>query len=1023
MLCGAIIGGIEGKGKGKDRDNETKEAAVQCLWSLLRERTADEAPQSQLQGRVQSRFADFQAHSQTPKLIPVVGETLNSLLTTAGSRHKPLQLSSLRLLHLLVAMYAPDYLIPSILPGTTSSMSKIALGISDTKGWANGDIVAGALKVIEATVVRSIGDEICIREGAVRKVLNLEDIVEFANESNVPQSSESRPYATARTASWLRGTSSQLHIAINTLTPLVSHPTPVALLALAKFSATLLATTSLTLPQTQPLLLSFLLSLSSSDYSSVSNDARARLRQLLSSASDTCHHLLQTIMTITRDNLAALPRIIPSQADAKIEHKANQVEAVCRLAINQETDEPSKDTSLSTISGGIAKLLGPSGGIEKWGWSLLSVLEFKNPPTTITREPATQLMLENNPEAPDWVPFPEVTLKHVDSRNTYTALARMFNSLGRAGGDSCLFAVEWFVNVGRSGQGTRAVAALWCASRLLEGIANFSLSSVETIDIVYGRRNKRVEKFARGLAKDVAEMWDDLTAEQLTDLAEGKHGEDDDRLPTEHRTGTVSIRATMDIAHPKTFDRRGPVLQPLLHRAFSLHLLSITAGILQARFTPLFIYILYPVLHSLISPFAHLSSTALAALAFITNSTAYASPANLLLSNFDYALDAVSRRLTRRWLDVDATKVLVVLVRLVGSDIVQKAGDVVEECFDRLDEFHGYEVIVDGLVEVLGEVIKVIEADEKAERDPGNASAASSCSDSDVQFDRFFEWFAHRHEKSDQEDDTDFGPAPRQAWGKEKVPEDKEAPADTSDLDAEPPSTPTQVLTKQIVSRSLYFLTHGSPVIRARILTLLSSSVPVLPESALLPSIHHAWPFILNRLADSEPFVVSASAALVESLATHVGSFMFRRIWDDVWPRFRIMLAKLDAADSTNALARRGYGAVGTESAYTHSHRLYRSLLKTMTAAAKGVQAQDSSIWQVIVAFRHFLHDQAHEELQACARALFITIGRNNEDAVWLALCSTSGSTGSVMDFLKKPQWNINENVGLILSELNVHSK
>jgi hypothetical protein len=98
-----------------------------------------------------------------------------------------------------------------------------------------------------------------------------------------------------------------------------------------------------------------------------------------------------------------------------------------------------------------------------------------------------------------------------------------------------------------------------------------------------------------------------------------------------------------------------------------------------------------------------------------------------------------------------------------------------------------------------------------------------------------------------------------------------------------------------------------------------------------------------------------------------------------------------------------------------------------MTAASKGVQAQDSSVWQVIVLFRRFLHDQAHEELQSCARALFIAIGRNNEDAVWLALCSTSGSTsgstGSVMDFLKKSQWDIDKNVGLILSELNVQYK
>jgi len=165
---------------------------------------------------------------------------------------------------------------------------------------------------------------------------------------------------------------------------------------------------------------------------------------------------------------------------------------------------------------------------------------------------------------------------------------------------------------------------------------------------------------------------------------------------------------------------------------------------------------------------------------------------------------------------------------------------------------------------------------------------------------------------------------------------------------------------------------------------------------------------------------VSAAAALIESLATHVGSFMSRRIWDDIWPRFRAMLERLDTADATSALSRRGHGAVGTESAYTHSHRLYRSLLKTMIAAAKGVQIQDASIWQVLVGFRRFLHSQAHEELQAFARELYIAIGRNNDDAVWLALSSTSGQTGPKMAFMTESKWDIDANVTIILRELMV---
>ena len=153
------------------------------------------------------RFSELLAHSHTTKLVPVVGEILNALLATATSRHRPLQHNSLQLLHLLTAWYAPDYLVPSILPGLVSGMTKIALGIAGGKGWANGEIVAEALKVMEVAIVRSTGDDVCIQEGAVRSIVNLEDLVGLVGELDPnPKSSEIPPYATARTESWLRGT-------------------------------------------------------------------------------------------------------------------------------------------------------------------------------------------------------------------------------------------------------------------------------------------------------------------------------------------------------------------------------------------------------------------------------------------------------------------------------------------------------------------------------------------------------------------------------------------------------------------------------------------------------------------------------------------------------------------------------------------------------------------------------------------------------------------------------------------------
>jgi hypothetical protein len=379
-------------------------------------------------------------------------------------------------------------------------------------------------------------------------------------------------------------------------------------------------------------------------------------------------------------------------------------------------------------------------------------------------------------------------------------------------------------------------------------------------------------------------------------------------------------------------------------------------------------------------------------------------------------------------LDLDASKALVLLVRLVGKDVVLKAGDVVETCFDRLDEFHGYTVIVDGLVEVLNEVVRAVDFEDEHPRNVTEVLPTPYLPAQDA--DRFrglLEWFPRRRDWA-EDDETDYGPAPQQAWGNQLQDPEGDLTADTSPVqdpgpDPEAPMTPTQTLTRQIVVRSIFFLTHGTASIRARIINLLAMSVPVLPASALMPSVHQAWPFILNRLTDPEPFVVSAATSLVEALTTHHGSFMFRRIWDDIWPCFQKLLRNLEVADEKNALARRGprSSGVGTESAYTGSHRLYRAILRTMTAVARETQAQDSSSWEVILAFRRFLHVHAHEELQACARDLYVALGNGNEDALWLALHATMGTTEDGMGYTASKHWDMVANVHVIMRRLGLN--
>ncbi|KAI0274983.1 ARM repeat-containing protein [Gloeopeniophorella convolvens] len=1017
MLFGAFVGGLEGKGKGKERDDESKEAAIHCLISLARPRGEEDGPtmlrvDSSLATSTLSKYTE---HARSPRFVPILGQTVNNLTMTAGSPSLRLQRSSLELLCILLVHYLPEDFAPSVLPGVVSSMSRVSLGASSSKGWANGDIVSLALSAIGEVIIKAAGDAVCIRKGLVRDATSLDDLVALTVEDGDSAKAPIQEYYVPRTVSWLKAISSQLLMAVNALTPIVSHPTPTALLAICRLSSSLLESTYLTLPSCRPLLTSFLLSLNQSSYGSVSTSAYEFLIRLTGPTSKMRHSFLQILLQMTGDILSTLPRLLPTRADSKVEHLATQIEAVCHLATSPSADH---SESFSVLSKGIGKLLGPMGGIERWGWRLLNVMEFDLPSITVTDVPAARLILESGTDSYP-LHFPGVFLKHVTTRSAYMSLERMFRALGHAGGQDCIYAVEWFAAVGKSQRDTRGVSSLWLACRILEGIAGVSLGNT---DDIIPRRSPRIDKTSRGLARSIAEIWD---AEDIDDeIAPDAQNDPAEGVPdVEHVQGLIVLDQSLRIGHRKFVDPQRQIFQPVLHSMMALQVLSVTARILQAQFTSLLLQALYPVLHSIVSTASQLSESGLAALGTIAFSTSYASPANFLLSNFDYALDAISRRLTRQRLDIDAIKVLLVLVRLTGRNIIQKATDVVEECFDRLDEYHGYDVIVDGLVEVLLEVIKVAEGDEDSHavrsEDPG---LVVSIPPDGTRMEAFEKWFETRSDVHSAEDDTaDYGPAPRRPWGK-NVDEDEEAESGESQNPTNPDAEaagPVQALAKQVVSRTIYFLTHTSATIRAKILDLLSAAVPVLPESALLTSIHQAWPFILNRLSDSEPFVVTAAAGLIEALSTHVGSYMHRRIWDDIWPRFREMLKSLEASDSKSALARRGVGSVGTESAYTQSHRLYRSMIKTMTAAVKNVQVNDALAWEVLLRFRRFLHSQAHEELQTSAVALFVAAGRKNADAVWLVLSFTGASGESTAAFLRRVVWDVSKNMGSILQEID----
>ncbi|KZT62601.1 hypothetical protein CALCODRAFT_513889 [Calocera cornea HHB12733] len=995
MLGGSVLLGLGDekgeKGKGRARDDETKDAAVRLLLALLRERDLDT---SRHDTTTTERAAEFRSLALS-KHLPLLGQTLSSLLDTSLSPFALLQVHSLELLRVLLTQYFDASHVPSFLPGVVSSCCKVALGRAKT-AHQRGEVVQLALGTLGQAVFRGIGDDACRAAGLIRSVSSLDDLLDLVNSEEgkltdgapLPEDTQRRFFTVPRSQAWYRATSSQLLIALNSLNPLLSHPSVHALEGLASLHALLLDGCSESLPDIVPLMISTLLSLSVSPYPDVSDPAKRALIKSLSTSTVAVSHLLR----ITSSNLSSLPRYIPSGMDSQIQTASRQITAAAQLALQPE---------LIHLANGVAQLLGPNGGIEKWGLSLLHALQFVLP--AVAPYTNTSRLLEST--AGDLPQFPEFELRNVSSHQTIRSLEELFRSLGRAGGEEGLFAVEWFVAVGKRRTAV-GVAGLWLAGRLLEGIAGVQLGS-ETGEAKPG---KRLSKFCKWLARGVAELWD-------TDADEDEEGvpptttEEDALLPIERRSGINQIQKLLDFRNDsregsKPSRNAKHSVQPI-HASLSLQLLALASQVLTSGFRALFLQVLYPVLHSLVSAMPTVSATSMCTLQVIAHSTSYASPANMLLSNFDYALDAVSHRLTRTRLDLQATSVLIVLVRVVGKDVVEKAGDVIEECFDRLDEFHGYSVLVEGLMSVLGEVISVLES----EAAPAAEQTTSPDDEEPRDFAAFVHWYQHQDDPAAAPETEDFGPTPQEPWTNpekedEKPPEDEEIQA-----------SPAQALGKEIVAKSMYFLTHGSPLIRARVLHMLCDATSLLREGDLLPYVHSAWPYILNRLEDAEPFVQLEAATLVGALVRRAEEFMSGRIWDDVWPRFGRLLRRLAAADTSSAMARRLNGAVGTDSAYSTSHRLYRAILRTLRGAVVHVRVRDPQGWEVGLLCRRFLRRETQPELQALARELFVALGRKNADAVWLLLVGTVGGDG-LPRWLWEPKWAMAENVRSILQSI-----
>jgi hypothetical protein len=971
----SCVGPGLGKGKGKERSQDVQLEAVNFLSVLLQSDTSHPTVE------MKSTFGNAKA-----PLMPTLFQTITLLLSTSSPDppYLNLQLSSLRLLRQCIRYLKGQHrVLAAILPGTMSAMSKLVH--AGGKGL-KGDVAAEIAGLVEDIVVQTLNDEDLRILGLLRtKLDDLSQLdTDLEEEPDTPRPESNKDPFPPLSTSYLSFTSAQLLTAIPSILSLSTHPTHTARIAAGNLAYNLISTCRESLSLVRPCLTT-LLHLSNDEFDPVRNDANEKLQSLLSVPG-----LDTDLIEILTSSLNSLPRLITSQQDQQAESTAKLITALAGI----------------DVRGVIGQLLGPEGKVERWGWSLLSCLEFGRPSGSFVK--GRQEIGDGGLPG-----FPHLPLRHVEAESTVRALTTMLISLGQAGGSTALHSVEYFLSFAKTHRGVhiaKAVSAIWVADKLLGGIATAEENGID------GKVGKATRKMAREAAR-LATVMDEEVEEEDTPIPS------DELVPIERTKGLDNVVTMLDKkplpdSHAADTTRKLHIEgQKMLLRCLSLSLLSTSSRILGPSFRSLLLTSLYTLLahlgsRNIISEYAEI------ALSHVAYNAGYASVQNLVLDNVDYVVNVVSQRLTYRRLDSQAPLVLIAMIRLVGDDIVPMVHDVVDEIFDALDDYHGYESLATSLLAVLMTLVDIMKAEvdatgltqERMDRKL-EMSRLGEPPDPVKDFAKFGRWYGERNKRNQEEMDNVIYRASEQ-FKKEEV-EEQPQPEEEEDR-----PTRSQEVAKAILSKSIYFLTHPSPFLRARVLALIARVTPVLAsanrESDLLPSIDQAWGGILNRLEDQEPYVVTEAAEAIASLCENVGDFMSRRVLDYAWPRMKILLDKQRVLDEKSALARRGFG---TETSYSVSHRLHVAVLRTAMFIAQEVPVDDDVLWDMMVMFRWFLDKRAHADLQTKAMSLYEALGRRDGDALWICLRETLDGKG-VWGYLADSKLDIELNATNLLATI-----
>lgn len=414
-------------------------------------------------------------------------------------------------------------------------------------------------------------------------------------------------------------------------------------------------------------------------------------------------------------------------------------------------------------------------------------------------------------------------------------------------------------------------------------------------------------------------------------------------------------------------------------KGIALEIVSNSAKRLKEDFRAELVDILYPVSQLLGSTSDDLRGRATVCLNILAQACGYPSTRELIVENVDYMVNAISLRLNTFDISPQAPQVLIMMIRLTGPSLLLYLDDVVSSIFAALNNFHGYQGLVEGLFAVLGEIVEMGSQSRHLRLRGVPYVDVIQRGTRTITVDSIVQAIEKQQERLRKQENIESDEFPREPWKSASALLDDMAEVGESNEEnnvekEKIPVTKTYTMVQSIIRLCQHYLTNPSPTLRTRLLGLIRTSSAALrsDEENFLPLVNDIWPVVIDRLYDKESHVAIAAADSIAAICRSAGNFLNTRIAAQ-WPRL-IVLARQTRA---NMLAEKtGSGGRGIHS---QAAQMWESVVKLLMAIVECTGVNDDAFDDVLDLLARIIPDRSD------VRDVLSAV---NADAVWLVLQS-----------------------------------